>query len=404
VARAVEQQPAYRAYGPRPALPTQPGGCWALFVQPRGVPLLRSSLLLPLCWERDAGDDPHLPGALRDLAGLVRRQLPADDGGAWGLRLARPGREEPLDLSALGGSLLEADSAWAALAGGLLLARDGLAPSAAVWASAAWDATYGVGRVGGLEAKVDLAAEWGVEHLFVPAQNQPEASAWRQANGDRPAVRLLLPTNREPAAARVLEPYLEMLGAEPGPTASFEVRSRYYARLGRQRADAFYWARLQEEVVQRCCRALPAECRPSHLVTVVSPTASVVAMAPAVLGVGHCLLLHLGELKGSVAEALRQVQAHLEGYRVACQVAGLAGASFLEQRRQAQAAVAAFTAGVPSGELAFDLTPGYKTLSLALEAAAPPGAWLLYCRHEQDGPDRRVVPGTQGYDCWRKGD
>src|SRR5262249_54518082 len=163
-----------------------------------------------------------------------------------------------------------------------------------------------------------------------------------------PAVHLLLPTNREPQPVRVLEPYLELLGAEPSSAASFEVCGRYYARVGRERADAFYWSRLQEQVVQRCRGTLPPEGRPSHRVTVVSPTASVVAMAPAALGVGQCLLLHLGEPKGPVARALRQVQANLQGHGVACQVAGLAGESFLEQRRQAQVVAVAFTAGVPS--------------------------------------------------------
>jgi hypothetical protein len=66
------------------------------------------------------------------------------------------------------------------------------------------------------------------------------------------------------------------------------------------------------------------------------------------------------------------------------------------------AAVRAFAAGVPAEDVAFDLTPGYKSLSLELAELAPAGSWLLYCRHQQLAPDYRVDPGTERYDCWRR--
>jgi hypothetical protein len=69
---------------------------------------------------------------------------------------------------------------------------------------------------------------------------------------------------------------------------------------------------------------------------------------------------------------------------------------------QAETAVRDFAAQVPAERLAFDLTPGYKSLSLELEELAPPGSWLLYCRHAQLPPDNRVDPGTERYDCWRR--
>lgn len=65
--------------------------------------------------------------------------------------------------------------------------------------------------------------------------------------------------------------------------------------------------------------------------------------------------------------------------------------------------LAGFAEGLSPKRLAIDLTPGYKSLTLALEAVAPPGSWLLYCRQEQTGPDNRVQPGSERYDCWRKG-
>jgi hypothetical protein len=400
--QAAQLQPAYEAYTQRPGLPTRPGGCWALFAQQSEVPALRPAFVLPLAWEPGAADDPHLPERLRELATEVRRQLPDEGGTSWVLRLARPGRERPIDLSGLNGALLGAGSAWAALAGGLLLARDGLAPSDRVWASAAWDGTYGVGRVDRLSAKLDLAAEWGAEQVFVPAQNQPEASDWRDRHGERPAVRLLVPVNRKPVPARVLEPYLDELGVEPGPDATFEACVRYHARVSRQRANEFAWRRLQGHVVERCRALLPEDCRPTHLVTVVGTEPSVVAMAPAALRVRCVLLLCKAPPEPAITRALDEVKRYLLAQGIEHSTDELTGTSVAEQEREARQVVAEFLRDVPAGQASFDLTPAFKPLSLALQAAAPAGAWLLYCHHRQ-GADNRVIPGSQHYDCWRKG-
>jgi hypothetical protein len=400
--RAAQLQPAYGEYTRRPGLPVRPGGCWALFARGREVPVLRPAFVLPLAWEAGADDDPHLPGPLRELAATVRRQLPDEGGPAWGLRLARPARERPIDLSGLDDDLLGAGSAWAALAGGLLLARDGLAPSDRVWASAAWDETYGVGRVDQLSAKLDLAAEWGAEQVFVPAQNQPEASAWRDSHGDRPAVRLLIPVNGNPVPARVLEPYLAELGVEPGPEASFEACVRYHARVSRGRANDFAWRRLQGAVVDRCRALLPADCRPTHLVTVVGTEPSVVALAPATLRARRVLLLYKAPPEPAISRALKEVRGSLTGQGLECAAQELPGSTVAEHEHQARQVVADFLREVPADQSAFDLTPAFKPLSLALQAAAPAGAWLLYCQHRQQGADNRVIPGSQRYDCWRK--
>jgi hypothetical protein len=401
--RAAQLQPAYEDYTRRPRLPVRPGGCWALLARGREVPVLRPAFVLPLAWEPGINDDPHLPGPLGELAAAVRRQLPDEGGRAWGLRLARPARERPIDLSGLDDDLLGAGSAWASLAGGLLLARDGLAPSDRVWASAAWDENYGVGRVDRLGAKLDLAAEWGAEQVFVPAQNQPEASAWRDSHGDRPAVRLLAPVNGRPVPARVLEPYLDELGVEPGPEASFEACVRYHARVSRRRANDFAWRRLQGEVVERCRALLPRDCRPTHLVTVVGHEPAVVALAPAALRARRVLLFYKAPPEPAISRALEAVRECLSAQGIDCTAAGLTGDCVADQEREMGQVVADFLGDVPAGQSAFDLTPGWKSLTLALQAAAPAGAWLLYCQHRQREPDTRVIPGSQRYDCWRKG-
>jgi hypothetical protein len=216
-------------------------------------------------------------------------------------------------------------------------------------------------------------------------------------------VRLLTPVNGKPIAARVLEPYLDELGVEPGPEASFDACVRYHARVSRQRANDFAWRRLLGDVVERCRALLPADCRPTHLVTVVGTEPSVVAMAPAALGARHALLLYVAPAEPAISRALEQVQGFLRARGIECATSELAGVSVGEQEREARQTVEELLGNVPAEQLAFDLTPGFKPLSLALQAAAPAGAWLLYCQHRQQGADNRVIPGSQHYDCWRKG-
>jgi hypothetical protein len=153
------------------------------------------------------------------------------------------------------------------------------------------------------------------------------------------------------------------------------------------------------------------DCRPTHLVTVVSNVPSVVVQAPAALDVQRCLLLHeeppdrkqWGEsryklIKKNHEEILRA----LKDRGIDVESIGVQLGSREEELSQLRAVLQSFTGGVSWDRLAFDLTPGYKSLSLALEEAAPAGSWLLYCRHQQLEPDNRVDPGTERYDCWRR--
>jgi hypothetical protein len=402
---AWQEQPVYAAYRRHPALPCQPGGCWALLVNPRRLELLRDAFVLPLLWREGDGDDPCLPGPLRDLAGQVRQQLGEGFAG-WGLTLPKPCDEEGIDLSPLDDGAFGASSAWASLAGGLLLAREGLTPDTTVWASAAWDEAYGIGRVEGLQAKLDHAAERGAKHVFVPAQNQPEGGAWAAAHSGQPEVSLLVPA---PSAgklspSRLLGPYLSELGLEPGPEQPDELKKRYYLLVTREKARDFHWRVLMKSAAEACARSLPEDCKPTHAVTVVSLEPSAVALAPASLPAQVCLLLYTqtDPPDARIARTLDQVQRELEKRGVKCVPGPICAGRRDDEVRQVAELLHDFADGTPPERLAFDLTPGYKSLTLAVLEAAPVGSWLLYCRHEQAGADNRVVPGTERYDCWRK--
>lgn len=401
VERAVPFQPAYRAYLDPLSLPVDPGGCWILLVRRDDLPL-RPAFLLPLRWREGPADDPHLPLPLRDLADRVRTQLADREDRRWGLWLARPASEEPLDLAALDHQF-GASSAWASLAGGLLLARDGLASNPRVWASVAWSEQYGIAQVEGVNEKLDLAAEWQVEQFFAPAQNQPAVADWEMArSAGWPRVTLLAPVSGRPQAGRLLEPYLSELGVEPAEGQSAELAQRYYARVDRVRARDFYWRRLLDPAVQGCRRGIPAECRATHAVTVASLEPAPVALGPLALQVGYCLLLYRPETGGRIDRVRRQVRERLEANGIEVRESLLLRDDRAGELEEVAGHLACFAGGLPPERLAIDLTPGYKSLTLALEAVGPPGSWLLYCRHVQTGPDNRVQPGSERYDCWRK--
>ena len=411
--RASQYQPAYRRWTSRPPLPSDPGGCWIIFIRRPDCVSLRAAYLLPLRWRKDAEDDPHLPPPLRGEADRVRGQAAAKDGGRWGLWLARPDGEEALDLSALDGAAMGVESGWASLLGGLRLAQDDGTPDAAVWASAAWHDEFGIGEVRGLAEKLALAEEYHAGKVFVPVQNRRDVDEWRKAGG-KTAVEFLAPVSKQPDPGRLLEPYLDVLETAPDCGAPFERRRRFYARVNRGRAAEYYWTHLLDDVVARCREQLRADhpdCRPTHLVTVVSNERSVVVQAPAALQVRRCLLLYEkpscdggrpDQPGGKIQRNRDEIHERLKGRGVEVDAAGVRLGDRPEELRQRRFEVRRFAEGVPPGELAFDLTPGYKLLSLEMEELAPAGSWLLYCRHRQLGPDNRVDPGTERYDCWHR--
>ena len=401
IERAARRQPAYRAYLQPLRLPCDPGGCWAIFVAQAASSLLRPAYLLPLRWQRGA-DDPLLPRPLRQLAEQIRGQF---QGAGWGLTLAKPDREEAVDLSLLQDSM-GTDSAWASLVGGLLLARDGLSADAHVWASVAWNADYGIGSVAGVPAKLDLAAEWNVREIFVPAQNQPDVTKWREGHPQASLkISLLSPlslNNSGSSPGRVLEAYLDLLRVEPSADQSLELKKRFYTQVGRSRALDFYWKQLLAEAVKNCRTSLPPNCQPTHLVTVVGLEQSIVAMAALTLRVKHCLLLCTNPEDNRLAKCMKQVRERLEAENIQCVVQQITSENRQEELAMIDQAVRSFAENVPPDKLACDLTPGFKSLTLALQAIAPRGCWLMYCRHEQQGADNRVKPGTERYDCWQK--
>jgi hypothetical protein len=242
--RAHEYDPSfpYLTSSKRPKLAKEPGSCWVVFVN-RGLGLLRPAFLLPLRWRRGQSHSPALPARLRTLADLVIQQL----GGGWGLWLADDLEEAECRL---GNDLpFEFGSGWAALAGGLLLAREGLATDPDIWASGAWGEN-GLAGVTGLPAKLSLAVRWGAREFYLPAWLHPAARRWLDRRG---MTGLRLGNLYAVSASRpreALGDYLSRLGVRPerptlppdGPDENLLQHSvRYHQSLPRgEEAQAFY--------------------------------------------------------------------------------------------------------------------------------------------------------------------
>src|SRR5690606_37765510 len=137
--------------------------------------------------------------------------------------------------------------------------------------------------VEGLADKLTLAEQWGAREMFVPAENQVQAMQWLRERGKDLRVEPLMPVTRDPALRRILADYLARLGAEPPAEARLEQRRSHYASIARREAEDYYWRCLLDDAVARCAdtlrQAVPGG-RPTHLVTAVGTTASIVALSP----------------------------------------------------------------------------------------------------------------------------
>jgi hypothetical protein len=335
----------------------------------------------------------------------VSKQVGSPD---WGLDLNDEAGLAGVDLGDLGKDELRAESGWAALAGGLLLAREDREPRIDVWATGAWHWEFGIASVEGIEDKLGVAAEWGVRTLFLPAENQVKALEWLHASGKEIEIEPLMPSVRHLAPEQVLRKYLARLGAEPPIDAPFARRRSHYVSSEFPEAQDYYWRCLLDDAVSRCAKSLrgnDADWSPTHLVSVVSGTASIVAMAPLAAGVKHCLLLHEGDEKNKVpqniAPTLSRVIERLEAKKIECLPRQVRVGERAGELARIKEHLQSFATGVDPNNLVVDLTPGFKPLTLALAEVAPPGCWLIYCRHRQV-VDQRVDPGTESHERWRR--
>jgi hypothetical protein len=391
-----------------PQLPATFGSCWVVFATDRQLPLelLCPAFVLPLRWVQGQPHSPRLPAGLIRLAADVVEVLAAHgqlESGDWGLALGEELGE--LDLSEMP---LDCDSGWASLAAGLLVAARGGSPNPRIWATGSWDDGDGIRPVEFLSEKLDLAVQRGAQVCFVPQVQREEA---QRLSGGGIEIGCLRMAERDPV--RTLADLTVRLESPPPPPDgpddqdAFERCSKYYRNQprGEPAATRYYWTHLLPTITQRCRAQILAQyenCRPTHMVTIVSGSPELVLLAARSVDVRRCLLLYTPDENPSQDQTgrMRMVRELLEADGRVCVPAPFANSEALE--REIPAAVHGFVQGPPPNSLVLDLTPGTKWMTLIADRAMPAGSWRLYVKNDTlSTPDNRPGPGSEQLVCWK---
>jgi hypothetical protein len=370
----------------------------------RRWPALRDALPLPLAWQKDAEHSSRLPQKLLQLAERILNQLSGTHApvtsGRWAVQLHPEIDDGRVDLSGLD-DLLEVDSAWAALAGSLIVAAAGGRPDPLVWATGAWRDRSGVMPVR-LEAKLQLAAEFGLRKLFVPASQQNECETWAAANRSRNTPEFGTLQEGTTDALSALRSLAAELDVPPGKGESPEQRREWYLRqTSETRAERYYRTNLLPDIAKRLRRQwLKNGTVCSHVVTILSDSPTLAWLAPKVTGARCCLVLYTkGRNEQEEQEKLAALDWLKESLAEQCHIAGRHFTSVEQLVANCEQVIDSFTASADPRAVVLDLTPGTKemTLELALSAARP-GNRLMYIRHERHR--RRPVPFSEQLVLW----
>ncbi len=391
VTRSVSQQ-----WFPARRCPQEAGGCCLLFANNHAPSLLRSAFVLPLRWRRGIKFSPTLPPAVIDLGRRVLNMLFEQkliDSINWGLDWSSEigeARFPPIPL--------EAESGWASLVAGLLVATEGGHVNPAVWASAAW--RDGIVEVDRLDAKLALAKEFAVTHFFVPRNQLPEADTMIRRLDASIQLGELDQAKSKPREA--LKTYLQSLKVRPTIHDPIEQRTAYYLSndLDHEAARTFYRDVLMHEIITRCRLRLPPKvpAPPEALITIASNNPELVLLGIEVFQPRRCLVLYTADLAAdtfAVREAARENS-------VRCEVIEQPFADLAHLRREMLPTIRDFIRPLPSHGVIYDLTPGPKDVSFTwmLELASP-DSWLYYLRHSIDPGSRRPDPLSLAPVVWQ---
>jgi hypothetical protein len=400
----LEAQAAFMEQFKQPKLPKTQGACWVIVAVQNGaaLPALRPAFPIPLQWDPNKPHDSRLPKALRAIAEDVVTELAADrelhgpSVTAWGLRLTDEcGFSAADDLSQL--DCLTWDSGWVPMAAGLITAIDQGLPDPEVWATGGWN--HGVRGVGAVQNKAQAAVDFGARALYVPSENLPDLAA---SSFGPLEIAPLSSGSSLPRTA--LEPYLNKMKVQPGPSASREQCVEYYLHLrSHGRAEQFYEDRLRPFTALQLRGRLREMCsqRFTSLLTVVSHRPATVLLAVEAIEPRRVVLFYTPE-GGKIESACREVVDHLT--MKGLEPLPVPVVDDVALRRTFADQITALNAD--AAEIIIDLTPGTKWMTLALSAAAPKGSYLVYWWHRvhrsADG-DIRILPGTETPFLWRKG-
>lgn len=387
----------------RPALPREIGCCWPVFGvrDSNFLQFLLPAYVLPLQWQATATHDRRLPKAVHDIADQVLSTKELILTGKFSIHFTRPEKCWP-DLSDLGYSDVNASSAFASLAAGLSSLQQATPPNPRVWASAVWDGEFN--PVDLLSEKLAAARRWGANIFYVP-ESQADA---HQCEAQDVEIRTLKSQAKasphESLADFFADSYLEP------DSDDWETCRRYHAAvrlLNRDKADDFYNRRFFQLIVKRLRHniwvspSVPKPLNITHLVTIATQQTEPVKTLVATLGVTDLLVLYTNgpsDLKKNAEKICQECKSVIPNLRAK-------PASFLynpessdfprDFMHELKNRVAAFVAGVPANNTAFDIDRGLTLHKVALmQQIVQPVDKLLSLYHEMS--DRNLVAhGTE---------
>lgn len=358
------------------------------------LPLLRPAFVLPVVWRSGGRHSIRLPTGLGAFADDVLHDV-----GAAGLSLHLADWLEAggADLSGLEFSL---DSAWAALAAGAIVAREGGITVPEVFVSAAWRRERSSRRgsirgVDGIAAKLAAAEACGGRIMLLPTEHRDAVELLAADAPGRSLEICYLPNTTETphmALAEVLRAIEATPMREAG--ATFDQRCGYFARLAPDRQNTYYCEQLLDDIVVNLSPALrddPQLAAIDGVVVIASLNWSLACLVVGLFDPDRVLLLHdagMAAQIGELSDTLSRMRREGKPRQVVPQECR-PGDAFAGD---AESAVAEFAAGC--GRLVVDLTAGYLHYKFALLAALPRHGLATYIETRQDARYRSVMPQT----------
>ncbi len=210
-----------------------PGSAVGIFVLPESERYREISpyFLLPMQWIKNRSDSEFLPENIKRVADSVRT---VTETRKWGLffhekleaSLYNHGEKINFDLH------LDAESVWAPLAAGLILAREGGRVQQHVLSTGIWS-DRGIGQVSGIEDKIRAIATFSellssdkTVHFFVPHVHAEYAGQFVADQGFNIKIHAY-PKANESDCKRVLSEHLAMLSVPPDVSEPFDRRLQY---------------------------------------------------------------------------------------------------------------------------------------------------------------------------------
>ena len=308
------------------------------------------------------------------------------------------------DLSGLEGCY---GSVWAPLAAGLLLAAYKGKPDPAVWSSGVWLEKRGIWPIDELEAKLAVAAEFGAKTFFVPkGENIEKSRQWVESKGLPLDIQAIAVAEAKPRGA--LRQYLARLHLRPARDDPKAERAGYYLdRLTPQDAQQYYLDDILPDVATDCRRKLDESwpCRAiAALITTVSGGTELIDLAVRVLRPPKCLALYSDMFETAARQVKERIEAGRSGPACEVRLKNFHARQFDPMVMEFRKCLDEFTCGIPPEQIAIDLTPGMKTITLALFHLASRRSHLVYWDKDTHGPTNRPIPFSEVPLHWTAGD